>query len=336
MAREEQPIIGESPAFLSVLEAVSRVADINRPVLIVGERGTGKELIAERLHYLSTRWDAPLVKLNCAAISESLLESELFGHEAGAFTDAQALRRGRFEQADGGTLFMDELAMTSASVQEKLLRLIEYGEFERLGGQKTLSVDVRLVAATNDDLPALVQQGRFRADLLDRLAFDVITLPPLRERLEDILPLSEHFAMRMSAELGRPLFAGFTRKAAEQLLRHAWPGNIRELRNVIERSIYRHQPIDQPLEELRFDPFDSPWRQRPSPAPGTKDWPTNLPHDLRDFLDQTEKNLVGRALTLSNGHQHQAASRLGLSYDQLRGILRKHKMTGRRGGQESD
>ncbi|MGY6588497.1 MAG: phage shock protein operon transcriptional activator [Wenzhouxiangella sp.] len=329
MAREEQPIIGESPVFLTVLESVSRVADINRPVLIVGERGTGKELIAERLHYLSSRWDGPLVKLNCAAISENLLESDLFGHEAGAFTDAQGLRRGRFEQADGGTLFLDELATTSPAVQEKLLRLIEYGQFERLGGQKTISVDVRLVAATNDDLPSLVRQGRFRADLLDRLAFDVITLPPLRQRLEDILPLSEHFAMRMSAELGRPLFAGFDRRAAEQLLRYPWPGNIRELRNVVERAVYRHQAIDKPLDALVFDPFDSPWRQNSPAAEPMLSSQDALPDDLRGFLDQTEKELVCRALAGSDGNQQQAADRLGLSYDQLRGILRKHGLTGK-------
>ncbi len=329
MAREEQPIIGESPVFLTVLEAVSRLADINRPVLVVGERGTGKELIAERLHYLSARWDAPLVKLNCAAINENLLESELFGHEAGAFTDAQALRRGRFEQADGGTLFLDELATTSPAVQEKLLRIIEYGKFERLGGQKTIKVDVRLVAATNDDLPTLVDQRRFRADLLDRLAFDVITLPPLRQRLEDILPLSEHFAMRMTAELGRPLFAGFARSAAEQLLRHSWPGNIRELRNVVERSVYRHQDVDQALENLVFDPFDSPWRQQPKVSNATDGLPGTLPDDLRGFLDDVEKELVCRALKLTDGNQQQAATRLGLSYDQIRGILKKHRLTGR-------
>ena len=222
MKREEQPLIGESGAFLETLERVSRAAELNRPVLVVGERGTGKELIAERLHFLSARWDQPLVKLNCAAISPSLLESELFGHEAGAFTDAGSRRIGRFEQADGGTLFLDELATTSDAVQEKILRIVEYGEFERLGSSKTLSVDVRVVGATNEDLPSLAARGRFRADLLDRLSFDVITLPPLRERREDIVPLAEHFAMRMSRELGRELFAGFSNSAIRQM--HATPG----------------------------------------------------------------------------------------------------------------
>ena len=176
MAQPNERMIGEAPAFLQVLEDVSRVASLAKPVLVVGERGTGKELIASRLHYLSERWEANYQKLNCAAISETLLESELFGHEAGSFTGASRAHQGRFERANGGTLFLDELATTSMRVQEKLLRVIEYGEFERLGGQKTITVNVRLVAATNVDLPTLAKQGKFRHDLLDRLAFDVITL----------------------------------------------------------------------------------------------------------------------------------------------------------------
>ncbi|MGH8126193.1 MAG: sigma 54-interacting transcriptional regulator, partial [Rhodanobacteraceae bacterium] len=212
------PMLGESPAFLNVLEHASRVAAIDKPVLVIGERGTGKELIAARLHYLSPRWDKPLVKLNCATLTESLLESELFGHEAGAFTGATARHVGRFEQADGGTLFLDELATVSLRVQEKILRAVEYGQFERVGGSKTLAVDVRIVGATNSDLPAAVHAGRFRADLLDRLAFDVLTVPPLRARAGDILRLAEHFAINISRELGRELFAGFTARAHEALM----------------------------------------------------------------------------------------------------------------------
>ena len=246
MKREAQPLIGESSAFLETLEQVSRAADLNRPLLIVGERGTGKELIAERLHFLSARWDQPLVKLNCAAISQSLLESELFGHEAGAFTDAGSRRIGRFEQADGGTLFLDELATTSSAVQA---RIIEYGEFERLGSSHTLSIDVRVVGATNEDLPGLAAESRFRHDLLDRLSFDVITLPPLRVRAEDVLPLAEHFAIRMSRELGRELFAGFTDAAIRQMQAHRWPGNVRELKNAVERAVYRHEVPDEPCAD---------------------------------------------------------------------------------------
>ena len=325
MKREAQPLIGESGTFLETLERVSRAAELNRPVLVVGERGTGKELIAERLHFLSARWDQPLVKLNCAGISPSLLESELFGHEAGAYTDAGNRRIGRFEQADGGTLFLDELATTSDAVQEKILRIVEYGEFERLGSSKTLSVDVRVVGATNEDLPSLAAQGRFRADLLDRLSFDVITLPPLRERREDVVPLAEHFAMRMSRELGRELFAGFSNSAIRQMHAHAWPGNVRELKNAVERAVYRHDSPDKPIRTLQLDPFESPWRPA-SDAIDANTGPKSLPRDLRAWLDAQERAIVERALSEADGKQKQAAGRLGLSYDQIRGILRKHSL----------
>ncbi len=240
--------LGESPAFQSMLAHVSRLAPLDRPVLVVGERGTGKELVANRLAYLSPRWTRPFVKLNCAALPEGLLDSELFGHEAGAFTGAGRRRPGRFELADGGTLFLDEIANASLAVQEKLLRTIEYGAFERVGGNETLAVDVRVIAATNADLPALAASGRFRADLLDRLAFDVVALPPLRERPEDIPLLAEHFATRMTAELGREYFAGFAPAAMDRLRAHGWPGNVRELRNVVERSVCRTERPAQPLD----------------------------------------------------------------------------------------
>lgn len=333
MKRDEQPIIGESPAFLGVLEDVSRAAGLDRPVLIVGERGTGKEVVAERLHFLSPRWDQPLVRLNCAAISEPLLESELFGHEAGAFTDASRQRQGRFEQADGGTLFLDELSSTSMAVQEKILRVIEYGQFERLGSSRTIEVDVRLIGASNVDLPALAREGKFRADLLDRLAFDVITLPPLRERREDILPLAEHFAIRMSRELGRELFAGFTPEAAGKLLEHDWPGNVRELKNVVERAVYRLEDAHEPVDEIQFDPFRSRWRPKEHTDTGFVQFDSpsaDDPFNLRDHLDQVEKRWVEDALERSGGHQGRAARRLGLTYDQLRGILRKHGLAGKK------
>ena len=334
MNPKEQPIIGESPAFLTVLEEVSRAASLHRPVLIVGERGTGKEVVAERLHFLSTRWEGPLVRVNCAAISESLLESELFGHEAGAFTDAARQHKGRFEQADGGSLFLDELPSTSMAVQEKILRIIEYGQFERLGSSRAVEVDVRIIGASNVDLPALVEEGKFRADLLDRLAFDVITLPPLRERQEDILPLAEHFAMRMSRELGRELFAGFAPKAVDALHRHAWPGNVRELKNTVERAVYRLEGEDEPILDLQFDPFDSPYRpglvSRPMASPEQPASPApDRPINLRRHLDQEERRLAMAALERSRGHQGKAARSLGLTYDQFRGILRKHDLVGK-------
>src|SRR5690554_734504 len=259
-------LIGQANSFLSVLEQVSQIAPLNKPVLIIGERGTGKELIAARLHYLSKRWEQSYITLNCAALSESLLESELFGHEVGAFTGAQKRHEGRFERADGGSLFLDELANTSTLVQEKLLRVIEYGEFERVGGQKTVRTNARLVAATNEDLPSLAAQGKFRADLLDRLAFDVITLPPLRERTEDILLLAEHFAIQMTRQLRLSCFAGFTSQAKQTLEEYHWPGNIRELKNVVERSVYRTNSDEVPVSHIILDPFDSPWRPQPKPS----------------------------------------------------------------------
>ena len=186
MDRDNIQFIGQSSAFLDAVERASRAAPLNRPVLVVGERGTGKELIAERLHRLSTRWDGPLVTINCAALPETLIEAELFGHEAGAFTGATRAREGRFEEADGGTLFLDELGTLSMGAQERLLRAVEYGEVTRIGSSRPVRVDVRIVGATNEHLPNMVEKGRFRADLLDRLCFEVITLPPLRVREGDI------------------------------------------------------------------------------------------------------------------------------------------------------
>ena len=206
------PLLGQAPPFLALMEAVSRVAPLDRPVLVIGERGTGKELIAARLHYLSARWDRPLVKLNAAALPETLLESELFGHEAGAFTGAVRRRAGRFELASSGTLFLDEIANTSLAVQERLLRVVEYGAFERLGGSATVQVDVRLIGATNLDLPSEAAAGRFRDDLLDRLAFDVLTVPPLRARREDVPLLAEHFGRAMAHELGWTDFPASARR----------------------------------------------------------------------------------------------------------------------------
>ena len=222
MARfnQQDNLLGQSNSFLEVLEQISQIAPLSKPVLIIGERGTGKELVAARLHYLSKRWEQSYLKLNCAALNENLLETELFGYDSGAFTGASKRHEGRFERADKGTLFLDEIANTSGLIQEKLLRVVEYGEFERVGGSRTISTDVRLVAATNEDLPTLAASGQFRADLLDRLAFDVITLPPLRERLDDIIMLAEHFAINMARELEFELFSGFTEKAKRSLLEY--------------------------------------------------------------------------------------------------------------------
>ncbi len=255
-------LIGQAPSFLGLMDHVSQAAPLNRPTLVIGERGTGKELVGARLHYLSPRWDKPFVKLNCAALSETLLETELFGHEAGAFTGAQKRHVGRFELSDGGTLFLDEIATASLRVQEKILRVIEYGEFERVGGTQTIEVDVRVVGATNADLPKLAEVGKFRADLLDRLCFDVLTIPPLRARPEDIPVLAEHFAVAMARELGRPFFGGFTPAAMRQMLDYPWPGNVRELKNVVERAVYKQAEPEKEIDEIVFDPFESPWRPK--------------------------------------------------------------------------
>ncbi|ATL92248.1 MULTISPECIES: phage shock protein operon transcriptional activator [Aeromonas] len=334
MTTATESLLGESNAFLEIIEQTSRLAPLRKPVLIIGERGTGKELIAHRLHYLSARWDQSFVTINCATLSESLLETELFGHEAGSFTGAAKRHQGRFERADGGTLFLDELATTSARVQEKLLRVIEYGEFERVGGAKPLKVDVRLVCATNEDLPALADRGQFRHDLLDRLAFDVITLPPLRERREDILMLAEHFAHSMTRELGYPLFAGFSRKATQLLQDYHWPGNVRELKNVVERSIYRQGNPQLPLSTLVINPFDSPWRpgaksnlQLPE---GSGEAPIatamSLPLELKQAVAEFEINLLKQAMQQSQYNQRKAAQLLALSYHQFRGMLRKYQL----------
>lgn len=279
-SRQQDNLIGQSNSFLSVLEQVSQAAQLNKPVLIIGERGTGKELIAARLHFLSQRWDQSYITLNCASLNENLLESELFGHEAGAFTGAAKRHEGRFERANFGTLFLDELANTPAMVQEKLLRVIEYGEFERVGGSRPIKVDVRLICATNDDLPSMAAQGEFRADLLDRLAFDVITLPPMRHRREDIILLAEHFAMQMARDLGHELFSGFTEKAKQALLDYDWPGNVRELKNVVERSVYRWNNPYVPIHSILFDPFASPYRpqQRIKQPQRTSVHPQTEPH----------------------------------------------------------
>ncbi|HET6184665.1 MAG TPA: phage shock protein operon transcriptional activator [Acetobacteraceae bacterium] len=326
MAHITDPVItplGQSPAFLAMLAHVSRLAPLRRPVLVVGERGTGKELIASRLAYLSPRWDRPFVQLNCAALPDSLLDSELFGHEAGAFTGAVRRRAGRFELADSGTLFLDEIANASLAVQEKVLRAIEYGAFTRVGGSATVQVDVRVIAATNADLQALAARGAFRADLLDRLAFDVVRLPPLRERAGDVRLLAEHFATRMTAELGHDYFPGFAPEALAALEAHPWPGNVRELRNAVERSVARMEHWGRPLAELVLDPFGSLQAVAP-PAPAAAPEPSPGIGSFRERVRDFEAGLLKEALAASRHNQRRAAERLGLSYDQFRHLLRQH------------
>ncbi|WP_166646125.1 MULTISPECIES: phage shock protein operon transcriptional activator [Raoultella] len=324
MAEYKDNLLGEANSFLEVLEQVSRLAPLDKPVLVIGERGTGKELIANRLHFLSSRWQGPFISLNCAALNENLLDSELFGHEAGAFTGASKRHPGRFERADGGTLFLDELATAPMLVQEKLLRVIEYGELERVGGSQPLQVNVRLVCATNADLPQMVENGHFRADLLDRLAFDVVQLPPLRQRQSDIMLLANQFAIQMCRELGLPLFPGFSERATATLLGYRWPGNIRELKNVVERSVYRHGTSDSELDNIIINPFQ-PQQPLPAVAEQTPDGPA-LPLDLRAFQQEQEKSLLQSSLLQAKYNQKQAADLLGLTYHQLRALLKKHQL----------
>jgi len=334
---EQQTLIGESPEFLSVLDKVSCLAPIERSVLIIGERGTGKELIAQRLHYLSKRWDKPLVTLNCSSLSEGLIDSELFGHESGAFTGSKGKHLGRFERAENGTLFLDELATAPLSVQEKLLRVIEYGQYERVGGNKTLSANVRLVCATNADLPQMAEQGEFRADLLDRLAFDVIHIPPLRKRNEDIPLLAEHYAIKMCRELSLPLFVGFSPLATEQLAEYSWPGNVRELKNVVERAIYQHGNKNYPIEHLILDPFLTPWSgsdNSPSTLKTKQDVQFTFPMDYKNWQEESDILLLNQVLNEAKHNKRTAANLLGLSYHQLRGMLRKYNLVGQNDDKE--
>ncbi|PKM20680.1 MAG: phage shock protein operon transcriptional activator [Gammaproteobacteria bacterium HGW-Gammaproteobacteria-15] len=350
---KQDNLVGQSNSFLNVLDQVSQIAPLDKPVLIIGERGTGKELIAARLHFLSQRWDQQYLTLNCASLNENLLESELFGHEAGAFTGASKRHEGRFERAHGGTLFLDELANTPGLVQEKLLRVIEYGEFERVGGSRSIKTDVRLICATNEDLPVLAEQGEFRADLLDRLAFDVITLPPMRERQEDIMVLAEHFAINMARELGFELFSGFSEKAKRTLLDYHWPGNVRELKNVVERSVYRTNNAYVPVHDIQLDPFESPYRPRQRiKAPrqqaqtlAVQESANTLPvtaaavvtannnpfdfsqvQDFKTLSQDFEVSLIKQALAASQYNQKKTAELLNLTYHQLRGYMKKYQL----------
>jgi psp operon transcriptional activator len=339
-------LVGQSTSFLDAVERASRAAPLDRPVLVIGERGTGKELIAERLHHLSSRWDGPLIVMNCAALPETLIEAELFGHEAGSFTGATKARPGRFEEANGGTLFLDELATLSSPAQDRLLRAIEYGEVTRIGASRPIQVDVRIVAATNEHLPRLVEQSRFRADLLDRLSFEVVTLPPLRNRQSDIPVLAEFFGRKMALDLEMD-WVGFSEAAMAQFQAYEWPGNVRELRNVVERAVYRWAGQDGPIEDIQFDPFESPWRPIPAKAPAVAGPATEAvpdderivveralgfdPGDCADFRLATaeyEKAILAAALERCRWNQRAAAAALSLTYDQLRHAMRRHELQG--------
>jgi psp operon transcriptional activator len=350
--RENQDIfeaLGQSDSFLDFQERLSKVAHVDRPVLIMGERGTGKELAATRVHFLSRRWEGPFVALNCSALSPTLIEAELFGHEAGAFTGAGARRRGRFEAADGGTLFLDEIGTIPMEAQEKILRAVEYGTFERVGSSQPIEVNVRIVGATNANLQLLTSQGKFMPDLLDRLSFDVLLLPSLRDRTDDIPLLANHFAARMAHELEWAGMPEITDEAMNLLCDFHWPGNVRELKNVIERAVYRSDDELITKEELIFNPFEaynrlqthpsspsesvqpydvihppesvqtSPAQPRTQPAEAV-----SLEQSFNDAVRELELRLLKKALRETQFNQKKTAERLGLTYHQFRGLYRKY------------
>lgn len=328
-----QAPLGESEVFLNFQQALSRAATVNRSVLVVGERGSGKEIAASRLHYLSPRWQNRLVTVNCAALPPSLIEPELFGYESGAFTGATKTRKGRFEEAEGGTLFLDEIGLIPLEVQEKILRVVEYGTFERVGSSKTHETDVRIVGATNADLPTLCDEGKFKEDLLDRLSFEVLFLPPLRERGDDIILLAEFFAAKMSLECGRSDLPVISDYVKEQLMSYPWPGNVRELKNVVERAVYRANGSE--IHTIQFNPFENPFQPI-----GQIELPQKEQIQLEDdaspletlplsSYEQTKREIdiafLKRALQEHQGNQKEAAGSMGLTYDQFRGLYRKYK-----------
>jgi psp operon transcriptional activator len=320
--------LGQSDAFLDFQEKLSRVAPVNRPVLVIGERGTGKELAVKRLHYLSHRWQEQFVTLNCAALTPSLVESELFGYQKGAFTGAVASRKGRFELAENGTLFLDEIGSVPLQVQEKILRVVEYGSFERVGASHSIEVDVRIIGATNADLVAMAEQGEFKRDLLDRISFEVLYLPPLRQRHGDILLLVNYFASKMAYELQRPDMPVFSADAIRKMEHYSWPGNIRELKNVVERAVYR---TDSPLiTEIDFTPFPDVMQASVSQEKASRPLPekseaVSLPlRPLKQAVRNLEISLLRKALQKGQYNQRKAAQLLELSYDQFRNLKRKH------------
>jgi psp operon transcriptional activator len=322
--------LGQSETFLDFQERLSRVAPVDRPVLLIGERGTGKELAASRLHFLSKRWQGPFVTLNCATLSPTLIEAELFGFEKGAFTGAESRRTGRFEAADGGTLFLDEIGSIPLEAQEKILRVVEYNSFERVGSSQPVEVDVRIVGATNVDLAAMAEREDFKRDLLDRLSFEVLFLPPLRCREEDIMLLATHFATRMSFELGRNDIPAFSEVVVRQLEKNSWKGNIRELKNVVERAVHRSDT--GLIDTIVFDPFVSPYEllgvsvaENVGVEKGARRLTAaNDTVSMKLAVEELEKTMLNEALAICRYNQRKAAARLGLTYDQFRGKIRKY------------
>jgi DNA-binding NtrC family response regulator len=322
-------IIGESPLMAETLRNAARISRSKGTVLITGESGTGKEKIAQYIHQNSPRANGPFIRVNCAALSEQLLESELFGHERGAFTGAHKTREGRFELADGGTLLLDEIGEISPALQAKLLRVLEEEEFERVGGTATLKVDVRVIATTNRDLHAEVKAGRFREDLYYRLHVLPIQLRPLRERVEDIQPLALHFAQHYAKNAGLET-PTFTQTAMECLQAWHWPGNVRELENVIQRAVVmlRHSNID--LADLSFGPAAGGEESQTGTVPTSSSMPTeNLGPALANrTIEEIERVAILATLSSTRGNKTEAARRLGVTARTLSNKMKLWRSTG--------
>jgi DNA-binding NtrC family response regulator len=303
----DEELVGRTPAMLQVFKTIGRVASAQEPVLILGESGTGKELVASAIHRNSDRANKPFIKVNCAALTPTLLESEMFGHEKGAFTGAVARRVGRFEQASGGTLFLDEIGDLNIDLQAKLLRVLQSGQFERVGGNETLQVDVRVITATNQNLPALIGEQRFREDLFYRLSVVTIELPPLRARTEDIPLLAEHIVRRLARKYNWPQLA-LAPEAVEYLRNQPWPGNVRQMQNVLARAAILVRGRVILAEDLCASPT-------PTAAPA------DVPHDhamsLKDLVAETERRAIQHALEQTGWNRTKAARLLGISRRQL-------------------
>jgi two-component system response regulator HydG len=316
---DRQNIIGRSPAISSLLETVAQVAPSEATVLITGDSGTGKELIAGAIHFNSHRKGGPFIKLNCAAITETLLESELFGHEKGAFTGAERRKEGRFFQAHGGSLFLDEVSEMSLTMQVKLLRVLQEREFTRVGGESTIRVDVRLIAATNKDLPDLIGQGTFREDLYNRLNVVGLEIPPLKNRQEDIPLLAQHFLEVFSAR-NRKAIKGYTPQAMDHLIRHAWPGNVRELMNAVERAVVLSQAGF--LSEQDFEFIQSHQINYDKPVSNGNE--SRIFMDGATSLEEVEKTTILNTLEASGGNKSEAARRLGITRKTLHKKLKAY------------
>jgi len=320
-----EQIVGESPAIREMLQMAHKVAESEASsVLLQGESGTGKDLVAKAIHYASDRANAPFVAINCAALPANLIESELFGYEKGAFTDAKARKEGLLEQAEGGTLFLDEIGELELGLQAKLLRVLEEGVFRRVGGLKDIPLDMRVVAASNRDLRTESEAARFRLDLYYRLSVIQIDMPPLRERGDDVLLLAEHYIKLFGGRMRRQHIRGLTPEVADAFRRYPWPGNVRELRNVIERALILE---DEDLITLKYLP-PSLTQADKQLAGATSERQAGNNHNVRLppgglSLDKVEMSLVQQAINQSGGNQTKAAELLGISRDQLRYRLKK-------------